>query len=90
MRVVDFFYGDPTTMPVERAHEGGALVSWQVGDAEQKASRPEQPSTKATTQPASRSPTPNSPPSPSPATTGTPDWNYTITPSVATNFLAVP
>jgi nitronate monooxygenase len=35
VRVVDCFYGDPTTVVVERAHEGGALVSWQVGDAEE-------------------------------------------------------
>jgi nitronate monooxygenase len=30
-RVVDFFWGDPTPDLVGIAHEGGALVSWQVG-----------------------------------------------------------
>ncbi len=30
-RVVDFFWGDPDSTLVERAHAGGALVSWQVG-----------------------------------------------------------
>ena len=30
-RVVEFFYGDPQPALVARAHEGGALVSWQVG-----------------------------------------------------------
>ncbi|MFN2614229.1 MAG: NAD(P)H-dependent flavin oxidoreductase [Actinomycetota bacterium] len=33
-RVVDFFWGDPDTDLVKRAHEGGALASWQVGSAE--------------------------------------------------------
>src|SRR5256886_14966995 len=30
-RVVDFFYGDPDPAFVDAVHEGGALVSWQVG-----------------------------------------------------------
>lgn len=30
-RVIDFFWGDPDPALVERAHAGGALVSWQVG-----------------------------------------------------------
>ena len=30
-RVVDFFWGDPDSTLVDRAHAGGALVSWQVG-----------------------------------------------------------
>jgi NAD(P)H-dependent flavin oxidoreductase YrpB (nitropropane dioxygenase family) len=30
-RVVDFFWGDPDPTLVDRAHAGGALVSWQVG-----------------------------------------------------------
>ena len=30
-RVVEFFYGDPDAALVQRAHEGGAVVSWQVG-----------------------------------------------------------
>jgi NAD(P)H-dependent flavin oxidoreductase YrpB (nitropropane dioxygenase family) len=30
-RLVEFFYGDPDGALVERAHSGGALVSWQVG-----------------------------------------------------------
>jgi NAD(P)H-dependent flavin oxidoreductase YrpB (nitropropane dioxygenase family) len=33
VRVVDFFYGEPDPSLVERAHRGGALASWQVGDA---------------------------------------------------------
>ena len=31
VRVVEFFYGDPSPAPVRAAHSGGALVSWQVG-----------------------------------------------------------
>ena len=31
VRVVDCFWGDPDPALVESAHEGGALVSWQVG-----------------------------------------------------------
>jgi NAD(P)H-dependent flavin oxidoreductase YrpB (nitropropane dioxygenase family) len=34
-RVVDFFYADPDPALVEVAHAGGALVSWQVGSAEE-------------------------------------------------------
>ena len=30
-RLVEFFYGDPRSDVVERAHGGGALVGWQVG-----------------------------------------------------------
>lgn len=30
-RVIDFFWGDPDPTLVDRAHAGGALVSWQVG-----------------------------------------------------------
>jgi nitronate monooxygenase len=30
-RLVDFFYGDPDTNLVQRVHDGGALVGWQVG-----------------------------------------------------------
>jgi nitronate monooxygenase len=30
-RVVEFFYGEPDRALVEMAHDGGALVSWQVG-----------------------------------------------------------
>lgn len=30
-RVVEFFYGEPDSRFVEMAHDGGALVSWQVG-----------------------------------------------------------
>ncbi|MFI5317260.1 MAG: NAD(P)H-dependent flavin oxidoreductase, partial [Myxococcota bacterium] len=32
-RVVEFFYGEPDPVLVERAHSHGALVSWQVGSA---------------------------------------------------------
>jgi NAD(P)H-dependent flavin oxidoreductase YrpB (nitropropane dioxygenase family) len=35
VRVVDFFYGAPDSSLVERAHRGGALASWQVGDADE-------------------------------------------------------
>jgi len=31
VRVVEFFYGEPDAGLVERAHRGGAVVSWQVG-----------------------------------------------------------
>lgn len=31
VRVVEFFYGDPDEDLVARGHDGGALVSWQVG-----------------------------------------------------------
>jgi len=34
-RVVEFFYDDPAPSPVETAHAGGALVSWQVGSLEE-------------------------------------------------------
>ncbi len=34
-QVVDFFYADPDPALVEIAHAGGALVSWQVGSAEE-------------------------------------------------------
>jgi nitronate monooxygenase len=30
-RLVDFFYGDPDASLVQRVHDGGALVGWQVG-----------------------------------------------------------
>ena len=30
-RVVELFYGEPTTSLVERIHQGGALACWQVG-----------------------------------------------------------
>jgi nitronate monooxygenase len=32
-RVIEFFYGDPDAELVRVAHDGGALVSWQVGSA---------------------------------------------------------
>jgi nitronate monooxygenase len=32
-RVIEFFYGDPDPELVRVAHDGGALVSWQVGSA---------------------------------------------------------
>jgi nitronate monooxygenase len=31
VRVIDFFWGDPSERLVALAHEGGALASWQVG-----------------------------------------------------------
>jgi nitronate monooxygenase len=31
VRVIDCFWGDPDARLVERVHDGGALVSWQVG-----------------------------------------------------------
>jgi NAD(P)H-dependent flavin oxidoreductase YrpB (nitropropane dioxygenase family) len=34
-RVVEFFYGNPDADLVALAHEGGALVSWQVGSVEE-------------------------------------------------------
>src|SRR5687767_15122781 len=34
-RVVEFFYGDPDPELVRAARSGGALVSWQVGSAEE-------------------------------------------------------
>ena len=34
-RVVEFFYGDPDTGLVDMVHQAGALVSWQVGSAEE-------------------------------------------------------
>ena len=34
-RVVEFFYGDPDPSLVETAHEGGALVCWQVGSCDE-------------------------------------------------------
>lgn len=33
VRVIDFFWGDPDPELVEIGHDGGALVSWQVGSA---------------------------------------------------------
>jgi NAD(P)H-dependent flavin oxidoreductase YrpB (nitropropane dioxygenase family) len=35
VRVVEFFYGDPDPALVGMGHDGGALVSWQVGSAEE-------------------------------------------------------
>jgi NAD(P)H-dependent flavin oxidoreductase YrpB (nitropropane dioxygenase family) len=35
VRVVEFFYGEPEASLVKLAHEGGALVSWQVGSVEE-------------------------------------------------------
>jgi nitronate monooxygenase len=35
VRVVEFFYGDPDPDLVQLGHDGGALVSWQVGSAEE-------------------------------------------------------
>jgi NAD(P)H-dependent flavin oxidoreductase YrpB (nitropropane dioxygenase family) len=35
VRVIEFFYGDPDPALVRLGHEGGALVSWQVGSAEE-------------------------------------------------------
>ncbi|MHB8664143.1 MAG: NAD(P)H-dependent flavin oxidoreductase [Acidimicrobiales bacterium] len=34
-RVVEFFYGDPDRSLVTLAHDGGALVSWQVGSVDE-------------------------------------------------------
>ena len=34
-RVIEFFYGDPDRDLVRAAHAGGALVSWQVGSADE-------------------------------------------------------
>ena len=34
-RVCEFFYAWPTREPVEAAHAGGALASWQVGSADE-------------------------------------------------------
>ena len=34
-RVVEFFYGDPNATLVDTAHDGGALVAWQVGSHEE-------------------------------------------------------
>lgn len=34
-RVVEFFYGPPDARLVDSAHDGGALVSWQVGSVEE-------------------------------------------------------
>ena len=34
-RVVEFFYGDPQAGLVERVHQAGALVDWQVGSADE-------------------------------------------------------
>lgn len=34
-RVVEFFYGPPDSVLVRAGHAGGALVSWQVGSAEE-------------------------------------------------------
>lgn len=33
--VIEFFYGDPDPALVRLGHDGGALVSWQVGSAEE-------------------------------------------------------
>lgn len=35
VRVVEFFFGDPDAALVKLAHDGGALVSWQVGSAQE-------------------------------------------------------
>jgi NAD(P)H-dependent flavin oxidoreductase YrpB (nitropropane dioxygenase family) len=35
VRVVEFFYGEPDASLVKLAHDGGALVSWQVGSVEE-------------------------------------------------------
>jgi NAD(P)H-dependent flavin oxidoreductase YrpB (nitropropane dioxygenase family) len=32
-RIIEFFYGPPNPAPVACAHDGGALVGWQVGSA---------------------------------------------------------
>jgi nitronate monooxygenase len=34
-RLVDFYYGDPDPALVARAHQGGALASWQAGSADE-------------------------------------------------------
>jgi NAD(P)H-dependent flavin oxidoreductase YrpB (nitropropane dioxygenase family) len=34
-RLVDFYYGDPDPALVARAHDGGALASWQAGSVEE-------------------------------------------------------
>ncbi len=34
-RVVEFFYGDPDSALVDEGHQGGSLVSWQVGSADE-------------------------------------------------------
>lgn len=36
-RVVDFFWGDPDPVLVDRVHDAGALASWQVGSVEEAA-----------------------------------------------------
>jgi NAD(P)H-dependent flavin oxidoreductase YrpB (nitropropane dioxygenase family) len=35
VRVVEFFYGEPDASLVRLVHEGGALVSWQVGSVDE-------------------------------------------------------
>ena len=35
VRLIDFFWGDPRSDLVERAHRGGALVAWQVGSVDE-------------------------------------------------------
>jgi NAD(P)H-dependent flavin oxidoreductase YrpB (nitropropane dioxygenase family) len=35
VRVVEFFYGEPDASLVKLAHQGGALVSWQVGSVDE-------------------------------------------------------
>jgi nitronate monooxygenase len=35
VRVIDCFWGDPRADLVERAHRGGALISWQVGSVDE-------------------------------------------------------
>jgi nitronate monooxygenase len=35
VRVIEYFYGDPDPDLVQLGHSGGALVSWQVGSAEE-------------------------------------------------------
>jgi len=35
VRVIDFFWGEPQPELVDRAHRGGALVSWQVGSVDE-------------------------------------------------------
>ncbi len=36
-KVVEFFYGDPSSELVDLVHEGGALAAWQVGSSDEAA-----------------------------------------------------
>ena len=36
-KLVEFFYGDPDSSLIEIAHNGGALVSWQIGSKKELA-----------------------------------------------------